>query len=231
MKRKASFSVLVLVNSLILTLIVSAPFWSRPFRLERLPDKGKNFGCNTCHIENSRARNPFGQDYQKVAMKAGDIYTKELGELDSDKDGFSNDDEFKAGTNPGDPKSRPSQVSTASVAQSELSRAIEMGKRLFSDTKLGKNNMSCNSCHVGGATTGGKAMGIDIPTLRGSAATFPKYKASAKKVITLPQMNNICITMMMKGEPLKLDSDEAVALATYVTSLSNGVQIQVGGTK
>ena len=72
-------------------------------------------------------------------------------------------------------------------------------------------------------------MGMVIPSLKGAAATFPKYKKPAKRVITLSQMNNICIEMVMEGEPLKLESDEAIALAAYVTSLSNGLEVQVGG--
>jgi Cytochrome c len=71
-------------------------------------------------------------------------------------------------------------------------------------------------------------MGMEIPTLKGAAATFPKYKKPAKRVITLSQMNNMCIEMIMEGKPLKLGSDEAVALVAYVTSLSNGVKVQVG---
>jgi len=34
--------------------------------------------------------------------------------------------------------------------------------------------------------------------------------------------------MIMEGKLLELGSDEAVALAAYVTSLSNGVKIKVG---
>jgi hypothetical protein len=52
-------------------------------------------------------RNTFGKDYEKIGIKAQDTYTVELGELDSDKDGSTNDKEFAVGTNPGDPKSIP----------------------------------------------------------------------------------------------------------------------------
>ena len=92
-----------------LTLLTVSFAVGRPFRLSKLPDKGKNFGCATCHV-NPRGggkRNPFGKDYEKIALKAGDTYTKDLGKLDSDEDGASNDQEFAAGTNPGDPKSKP----------------------------------------------------------------------------------------------------------------------------
>jgi hypothetical protein len=82
---------------------------SRPFRMGRIPDKGKGFGCGTCHINpgGGGARNSFGSDYAKIAIKAGDKYTADLGKTDSDGDGFNNDREFEAGTHPGDAKSKP----------------------------------------------------------------------------------------------------------------------------
>jgi len=81
---------------------------ARPFRLGKLPDKGEQFSCGTCHVNPNGGgdRNAFGKDYEKVGLKAGDKYTKQLGEMDSDKDGISNDQEFEAGTNPGDPNSK-----------------------------------------------------------------------------------------------------------------------------
>jgi len=89
-----------------------------------------------------------------------------------------------------------------------LKRSIAAGKKVFSDASLSTNNTSCASCHPGGGTTGGKitAMGMPmaIPTLKGAAATFPKWKMGAQKVITLSQMNNACLQMFMKGKPLSL---------------------------
>ena len=93
-------------------LLIFTPITSgKPFRLEKMPDKGINFGCGTCHI-NPRGRgplNPFGQDYQEVGMKAGDNYTVDLGNLDSDGDRLTNELEFAAGTNPGDANSKPAK--------------------------------------------------------------------------------------------------------------------------
>lgn len=82
---------------------------ARPFRIGKIPDKGKGFGCGTCHINprGGGARNSFGSDYEKIAIKAGEKYTEDLGKRDSDGDGFDNDREFEAGTNPGDDKSKP----------------------------------------------------------------------------------------------------------------------------
>ena len=81
-----------------LSLVVISVVVGRPFRVGRLPDKGKNFGCGTCHVNprGGSKRTPFGEDYRKVALKAGDKYTEDLGELDSDGDGFTNDQEFAA---------------------------------------------------------------------------------------------------------------------------------------
>ena len=92
-----------------LTVITASLGVSKPFRVGKMEKKGKNFGCATCHINpmGSGKRNAFGMDYEKIGLKAGDKYTTELGELDSDEDGATNDQEFAAGTNPGDPKSKP----------------------------------------------------------------------------------------------------------------------------
>ena len=103
---KYGLAILLSVTFLLALISTSS---SRPFRMGRIPDKGKGFGCGTCHINprGGGARNSFGSDYEKIAMKAGEKYTTELGKTDSDGDGFDNDREFAAGTNPGDAKSKP----------------------------------------------------------------------------------------------------------------------------
>jgi hypothetical protein len=92
-----------------LLFVITSMTLARPFRITKPPDKGQNFGCATCHVNPNGGgeRNPFGQDYEKFGLKAGDKYTEELGELDSDGDGFTNNEEFAAGSHPGDPKSKP----------------------------------------------------------------------------------------------------------------------------
>jgi hypothetical protein len=95
----------------VVTLMDQVPAQAKPFRLGVLPDKGAKFGCGTCHVNPAGGgpRNPFGQDYENVGMKAGDKYTQDLAAMDSDKDGATNDQEFSAGTHPGDPASKPAR--------------------------------------------------------------------------------------------------------------------------
>ena len=102
------YAVMIFI-SLIFSLTIFSTASGKPFRIGKIPDKGKGFGCATCHI-NSRgggSRNSFGFDYEKIAIKAGEKYTADLGRKDSDGDGFTNDREFEAGTHPGDPNSKP----------------------------------------------------------------------------------------------------------------------------
>jgi hypothetical protein len=68
--------------------------------------------CASCHIGMSPKLNPYGLDLQK-AMKAAKApvltaaILAKVEKLDSDKDGVKNIVEIKAGTLPGDPKSKP----------------------------------------------------------------------------------------------------------------------------
>jgi len=121
--KKGKYLLLVSICLIMVLMLVSAVS-GKPFRLMKLPDQGKNFRCGTCHInpQGGGPRNPFGQDWEKIAVKAGDQYTPELGKLDSDGDTFTNDEEFAANTNPGDPNSKPDKP-LASTDQKTTSNA------------------------------------------------------------------------------------------------------------
>ena len=96
---------------LVLTFLLLISFLAagRGFRLDLLPDKGKNFSCGTCHVNSAGggARNPFGRDWEAIAIPEGDKYVPDIAKKDSDGDGFANDEEFAAGKHPGDPQSKP----------------------------------------------------------------------------------------------------------------------------
>jgi hypothetical protein len=67
--------------------------------------------CTVCHVK-GKELNVYGKDLQKALQekKTKELTAeilKSIEKLDSDKDGVSNGDELKAGTLPGDPKSKP----------------------------------------------------------------------------------------------------------------------------
>lgn len=107
---KRLFTILPALAMVSLFFLSAAPAaFGRPFRIDRVPDKGRRYGCALCHLSprGGGRRNAFGNDYARIAVSAGDTYTPALGKIDSDGDGAGNDQEFAAGTHPGDPDSRP----------------------------------------------------------------------------------------------------------------------------
>ncbi len=65
--------------------------------------------CALCHLDDKgkKSLNVYGKLLQKKKVEPGSF--KAVEKLDADKDGYSNLDEIKAGTLPGDPKSKPAK--------------------------------------------------------------------------------------------------------------------------
>ena len=97
---------LAVVVMFLLSLSFPSAASARPFRLGKVQAKQ---GCATCHFDpkGGGKRNPFGEDYERIAIPAGEKVTKELKDKDSDGDGYTNGQELKAGSNPGNPNSTP----------------------------------------------------------------------------------------------------------------------------
>ena len=122
-----------------------------------------------------------------------------------------------------------------------LKAGIERGKILFNDKTLGDNTTrkSCATCHKDGGTIGGASemtwkgqkMKVNIPTLKGAAAHFPKPMGPMKALVDLAGMNNMCIMTFLKGDPINKNSQQSVDLVAYVTSLSKGKKLQPGAKK
>lgn len=111
--------------------------------------------------------------------------------------------------------------------------SVERGKLLFSDASLGGNGRSCNTCHPGGTTTGGEVQvpmrphfKMKIPTLIGSAATFPKYKVPNDAVITLENMSANCVRMFMAGSKMKMQDQRLRDITAYISTFSEGKTLQ-----
>ncbi len=63
--------------------------------------------CDLCHVKSKPKKelNPYGKMLKKKKVEAGSL--KAIEKNDADKDKATNIDEIKAGTLPGDPKSKP----------------------------------------------------------------------------------------------------------------------------
>jgi len=82
----------------------------------KYPDAKSLHKCTTCHMKalpkkDDHELNPYGKDVLTKAIvdpkaEKKEIKFEKIEALDSDGDGVKNIDEIKAGTNPGDPKSK-----------------------------------------------------------------------------------------------------------------------------
>jgi thiosulfate dehydrogenase len=101
----------------------------------------------------------------------------------------------------------------------ELHSSIERGKALFSDTSLGTNGMSCNSCHVEGGTKEGKLGEVTLSAFDNLGCKYPRYLGMTKRVMTLDQIVIFCIVNPLKGEPPAWDDQKLTDLTAYVASV------------
>ena len=81
---------------------------------------------------------------------------------------------------------------------------LQMGEKLWSDTKLGKSGLACATCHADG-----KGLKTE---------PFPKYLEMPNDILTLDQMINFCMVNPMKGTILEWNSLEMTALASYANA-------------
>lgn len=118
----------------------------------------------------------------------------------------------------------------ALALEPQLDKAVEQGKTMFSHETFGGNGKVCESCHLGGGRRPGKLPdGKPIPSLSNGAAIFPRIRAKDGKLVTLPDQVQTCIAGALHGKPPAYGSDELNALVSYVTSLSQGKSIDMGG--
>ncbi|MCW8905179.1 cytochrome c peroxidase, partial [Sedimenticola sp.] len=90
------------------------------------------------------------------------------------------------------------------------------GEKLFKDTSLSTNGMSCNTCHNNN--------GMFQASF---AQPYPHYVQMANdqfqvKAVHADEMVQLCMVSPMAAQPLPWDSRELAALATYVTEQQKG---------
>lgn len=94
------------------------------------------------------------------------------------------------------------------VVRNHEQAALERGRQIYFDSTLGTNGFSCNSCHPGGLET--------------RAEAYPRYKHVLGTMATLSMTHNFAVVNENRGKKWELGSEDANALAFYVTFLANG---------
>lgn len=118
----------------------------------------------------------------------------------------------------------------AHAAPSPLAQAIADGKHIFIHDTFGGRGTTCESCHkAAGMGPTVTPNGHKFPSLSNAAAIFPRYSPRAGKVITIEDQIRGCVAGGLGGKPPAYGSKTMRSLVAYLTSLSQGKPIDMGG--
>ncbi|RKD25840.1 hypothetical protein BEP19_02590 [Ammoniphilus oxalaticus] len=104
-----------------------------------------------------------------------------------------------------------------------MTAVIQYGEEVFNETntvlpeKVG-NELSCMSCHADGGLSLSSSM-VGVTT------QYPQYIPRAGHAVTLEDRINGCMVRSMNGEKLEADSDEMRAMISYLTYISEGIEV------
>ncbi len=114
----------------------------------------------------------------------------------------------------------------------QLGEAIRLGEELVNETSkhpltksLVGNSLSCTSCHLDAGRH------PDAASFIGVAAAYPAYSPREKSVITLEDRIAHCFIRSQNGSRPQNGSKALVAIAAYITWLSEGTPIRMNPTK
>ena len=114
----------------------------------------------------------------------------------------------------------------------QLGDAIRLGETLVNETSkhpltksLVGNSLSCTSCHLDAGRHS------DAASFIGVAAAYPAYSPREQTVITLEDRIANCFIRSQNGSRPKNGSEALVAIAAYITWLSEGTPIRMNPAK
>ncbi|SHG82501.1 c-type cytochrome [Ornithinibacillus halophilus] len=104
-----------------------------------------------------------------------------------------------------------------------MTEYIQYGEEIFNETNTVMvdhvgNELSCQSCHADGGVGQGSPM-VGVTT------QFPQYRAREGVVFTLEDRINGCMIRSMNGKKMDEDSKEMRALMSYLTHISEGIEV------
>jgi len=98
--------------------------------------------------------------------------------------------------------------------QKEYMAAVNAGRKVFTDPKLGTNGVVCAQCHPNGANT--------------HPETYPKFQKQLGKVAQLWEMVNWCIRNPLEGKDLAADAPRMTNMLTYIAHERRGKKLTPG---
>lgn len=121
-------------------------------------------------------------------------------------------------------------TAVAPAADLQLEKTIRQGRELFSHATFEGNGRVCESCHLMGGTAPGRLPNEKtIPSLANAAAIFPRFRARDNRVITLEDQVVSCVAGGLQGTPPAYGSEQLNSLISYLSSLSQGKPMEMGG--
>ncbi|MGM0518521.1 MAG: c-type cytochrome [Campylobacterota bacterium] len=115
----------------------------------------------------------------------------------------------------------------------EIGKLVKIGEDIMNNTDthpltkdLVGNKLQCKSCHLQG-DDGRPGTAKGISSWIGTAAAFPAWSKREKTVQTLQDRSNNCFMRSMNGKRPIIDSKASVAMAAYITWLSEGMEIKM----
>jgi len=117
--------------------------------------------------------------------------------------------------------------------EGEVGKLVKLGEDIVNNTDthpLTKdyvgNKLQCKSCHLKGAD-GKVGTGKGISSWIGTAAAFPAWSKREKTVQSLQDRSNNCFMRSMNGKRPIIDTEASMAIAAYITWLSEGTTIKM----
>jgi len=115
----------------------------------------------------------------------------------------------------------------------ELGRMVKLGEEILNKTDthpltkdMVGNKLQCKSCHLAGSD-GKPGTGDGIGTFIGTATAFPAYQKKYQTIQTLQDRINNCFPRSMSGKRPIIDTEASLAMAAYITWLSDGMPMHM----
>ncbi len=115
----------------------------------------------------------------------------------------------------------------------EIGKMVKLGEDIMNNTNthpltkdLVGNKLQCKSCHLKGSDAK-PGTGKGIGTFIGTATSFPAFSKREGTVQTLQNRINNCFMRSMNGKRPIIDTKESIAMAAYITWLSEGLPMKM----